>query len=52
MAVVYALQHFTVYLLSLQFKIVTDCSALRTTLKKRFNTANWQMIAPSIGVHL
>lgn len=35
MAVVSALQKFRVYLIGLQFKVVTDCSALRATLSKR-----------------
>ena len=35
MAVVFALRHFRVYLLGLQFKVVTDCNALRTTFTKR-----------------
>lgn len=35
MAVVYALQHFRVYLLGLHFTIVTDCNALRTTFTKK-----------------
>lgn len=35
MAVVLALRHFRVYLLGLQFKVVTDCNAIRSTLAKR-----------------
>jgi transposase InsO family protein len=35
MAVVYALHHFRVYLLGLQFTVVTDCNALRTTFSKK-----------------
>lgn len=35
MAVVLSLQKFRVYLIGLQFKVVTDCNALRTTLTKR-----------------
>ncbi len=35
MAVVYALRHFRVYLLGLNFVVVTDCSALRTTFLKK-----------------
>ncbi|KAJ3642004.1 hypothetical protein Zmor_028469 [Zophobas morio] len=35
MAVVYALQYFRVYLLGLQFTVVTDCNALRTTFTKK-----------------
>lgn len=35
MAVVLALRYFRVYLLGLQFKVVTDCSALRLTFAKR-----------------
>ncbi|CAH2084639.1 unnamed protein product [Euphydryas editha] len=35
LAIVCALKKFRVYLLGLEFKIVTDCNALRTTLTKR-----------------
>lgn len=35
MAVVSALKKFRVYLIGLQFKVMTDCSALRSTLSKR-----------------
>ncbi|KAI8430206.1 hypothetical protein MSG28_000554 [Choristoneura fumiferana] len=35
LAVVSSLKRFRVYLLGLQFKVVTDCNALRTTLTKR-----------------
>lgn len=35
MAVVLALRHFRVYLLGLEFKVVTDCNALRTTFSKK-----------------
>lgn len=35
LAIVCSLKKFRVYLLGLQFKIVTDCNALRTTLTKR-----------------
>lgn len=35
MAVVLALRHFRVYLLGLNFKVVTDCNALKTTLSKK-----------------
>lgn len=35
MAVVAALKKFCVYLIGLQFKFMTDCNALRSTLSKR-----------------
>lgn len=35
LAVVMSLNRFRVYLLGIQFKVVTDCNALRTTLTKR-----------------
>ena len=35
MAVVFALRHFRVYLLGLNFTVVTDCNALRTTFTKK-----------------
>ncbi|CAK9796589.1 Transposon Ty3-I Gag-Pol polyprotein [Anthophora quadrimaculata] len=35
MAVVFALRHFRVYLIGTQFKVVTDCNALRTTFSKK-----------------
>lgn len=35
MAVVAAMKKFRVYLIGLQFKVLTDCSALRATLSKR-----------------
>jgi hypothetical protein len=35
MAVVYALQHFRVYLIGIQFTVVTDCNALKTTFSKK-----------------
>lgn len=35
MAVVLSLKKFRIYLLGLEFKVVTDCVALRTTLTKR-----------------
>lgn len=35
MAVVAALKKFRVYLIGLQFKVMTDCNALRSTLSKR-----------------
>ncbi|KYB24754.1 hypothetical protein TcasGA2_TC031587 [Tribolium castaneum] len=35
LAVVCSLKHYRVYLLGLQFKVITDCNALRTTLTKR-----------------
>jgi hypothetical protein len=35
MAVVYELQHFRVYLIGIQFTVVTDCNALKTTFSKR-----------------
>lgn len=35
LAIVCSLKKFRVYLLGLQFKLVTDCQALRTTLTKR-----------------
>lgn len=35
MAVVLALRYFRVYLLGIQFKVVTDCNAVRSTLAKR-----------------
>ena len=35
MAVVFALRHFRVYLLELEFKVITNCNALRTTFAKR-----------------
>jgi hypothetical protein len=35
LAVVLSLRHFRAYLLGIQFKVLTDCSALRTTFSKR-----------------
>jgi transposase InsO family protein len=35
MAVVFALRHFRTYLLGIQFTVVTDCNALRTTFTKK-----------------
>lgn len=35
MAVVLSLRYFRVYLLGLEFKVVTDCNALRTTFSKK-----------------
>lgn len=35
MAVVLTLRHFRVYLLGREFKVLTDCNALRTTFSKR-----------------
>lgn len=34
-AVVDSLKHFRIYLIGIQFKVVTDCNAIRTTLCKR-----------------
>lgn len=47
MAVVFSLQRFRVYLLGLEFKVITDCSALRATLTKRDllpKVARWWLI--------
>ncbi|KAK9754786.1 RNase H-like domain found in reverse transcriptase [Popillia japonica] len=35
MAMVYRLKAFRIYLMGIQFKVVTDCNAIRTTLTKR-----------------
>ncbi|KAK9693072.1 RNase H-like domain found in reverse transcriptase [Popillia japonica] len=35
MAMVYTLKAFRIYLMGIQFKVVTDCNAIRTTLTKR-----------------
>lgn len=35
LAVVNIMKHFRVYLIGIKFKVVTDCSAIRTTLTKR-----------------
>lgn len=47
MAVVFSLQKFRIYLLGLEFKVITDCSALRATLTKRDllpKVARWWLI--------
>lgn len=47
MAVVFTLQRFRVYLLGLEFKVVTDCNALRSTLTKRDllpKVARWWLV--------
>lgn len=53
MAVVYALKYFHVYLLGINFRIVTDCNALRTTLsKKQFTTTHWKVVVRDPRVHV
>lgn len=53
MAVVFALRYFRAYLLGIQFKVVTDCNALRPTFtKKKFITANWPLVARIARVYL
>jgi len=47
LAVVEALERFTYYVYSKRIKVINDCSALRTTLRKRElipRTARWWLL--------
>lgn len=48
LAVVNSLQRFRIYLIGIEFKVITDCNALRTTLNKRDlipRIGRWWMVA-------
>lgn len=54
-AVVASLQKFRVYLIGLDFKVVTDCNALRTTLTKRDllpKVARWWLILQEFSFNI
>lgn len=54
LAVVESLKKFRVYLLDIQFKVITDCSAITYTAKKKdlCSTKNCSLVVGSTGIHV